>query len=92
MTSTHTWILFDIDATLMDHEEAFRAGTAALHGHSGAHSDFADFAARWSEAHRRKRPIGAATRQARASWNRGSVRARHDLGGLRRREARPEDL
>jgi putative hydrolase of the HAD superfamily len=53
MSSTRTWILFDIDATLMDHEGAFRAGTAALHGHSVAHTDLADFTARWSAAHER---------------------------------------
>ena len=53
MSSTRTWILFDIDATLMDHDEAFRAGTAALHGHSGADADLAAFTARWSAAHRR---------------------------------------
>jgi len=54
MSSTRPWILFDIDATLVDHEEAFRAGTAALHGESGGgQAALADFASRWSAAHRR---------------------------------------
>ena len=46
-------LLLDIDATLMDHEEAFRAGTASLHVESGASSALEDFTTRWSAAHER---------------------------------------
>jgi FMN phosphatase YigB (HAD superfamily) len=53
MSAAHSWIFFDIDATLMDHEEAFRAGTASLHVESGASSALADFTTRWSAAHER---------------------------------------
>lgn len=53
MSSPPLWILFDIDETLVDHDTAFRAGTAALHRIGGAGGDEAEFLARWSAAHER---------------------------------------
>jgi putative hydrolase of the HAD superfamily len=53
MSEPRLWILFDIDETLMDHNAAFRAGTAALHRAGGTLGDEAEFLARWSAAHER---------------------------------------
>ena len=53
MSPHRPWILFDIDETLMDHDAAFRFGTAALHRETGATVGEAEFLARWSAAHER---------------------------------------
>jgi putative hydrolase of the HAD superfamily len=46
-------ILFDIDETLVDHYSAFDAGTRALYASGAFDMPHAEFAARWSAAHRR---------------------------------------
>jgi FMN phosphatase YigB (HAD superfamily) len=47
------WVLFDIDATLVDHDAAFRVGGEALYRASSCALRKDAFLARWSAAHRR---------------------------------------
>ena len=47
------WVLFDIDATLVDHDAAFRVGGEALYRASSCALGKDAFLARWSAAHRR---------------------------------------